>query len=127
MGGFELTMSIKNTKCVITAAVSDNERKLFTAMAHDLDVSCNVLMRRLVRYFLEKEIVWTDLFGQNNELPVADDPNNPRKKQVRTTLAPEQYAAFAQRVETWGSTTAIIIRRLILFYIAGKIERGDIW
>jgi hypothetical protein len=127
MGGFELTMSIKNTKCVITASVSDNEREIFAAMARDLDVSSSVLMRRLVRYFLEKEIVWADLFGQNNELPVAGDPGNPRKKQVRTTLAPEQYAAFAQRVEAWGSTSAIIVRRLILFYIAGKIERGDIW
>jgi hypothetical protein len=123
----EFTMSVKNNQCVVTTSIDENARELFEAMARSLDVSCNVILRRLVRYFLDGKMSWNELFGKYAELPGIDTPNMPRKKQVRTTLAPEDYSTFARRVEELGSTTSIVIRRLILLYIAGKIERRDIW
>jgi hypothetical protein len=84
-------------------------------------------MYRLIQYFLDEQITWTDLFGQRNELPVAEDPYSSQKKQVRTKLTPEQYFAFTQRAEASGSTTAIVLRQLVLCYITGKIGKGDIW
>ena len=120
-------MNVKHNQCIITTGVSDNEKELFEAMARNLDISCNAIMRRLVRYFLDEKISWSELFGKYDELPGIDTPNMPRKKQARTTLAPEDYSTFARRVEELGSTTGIVVRRLILRYIAGKIERREIW
>jgi hypothetical protein len=42
-------------------------------------------------------------------------------------LSPEVYAAFARLAEEWGSTTSIVLRRLMLLYISGEIEREAIW
>ena len=84
-------------------------------------------MRRLIRYFLDEKVSWIDLFRQYNELPLADTSDKAEKRRMRSTLEPEQYFAFVQRAEEWGSTTAVVMRRLMLLYVAGKIERGDIW
>ena len=96
-------------------------------MARDLDVSCKILTRRLIRYLLDGKISWADMFTRYKDLAVADAPDSRRKAQMRTTLPPEQYAAFAQLAESWGSTTPTVIRRLILLYVTGKIGRRDIW
>jgi hypothetical protein len=37
------------------------------------------------------------------------------------------YTAFARLAEEWGSTTATVLRRLMLLYISGEIEREAIW
>jgi hypothetical protein len=118
---------MKNNQCLITASLDEKEKEFFEVIARSLDVSCNVIIRRLVRYFLDEKISWNELFRKCDELPGIDTPNTPRRKQVRTTLIPEEYSIFARRVEEWGSTTAIVVRRLILLYIAGKIERREIW
>jgi hypothetical protein len=120
-------MSVKNKQCAVTTVVSEKEKSLFIAIACELDVPCNVIMRRLIRYFLDKKVSWIDLFRQYNELPLADTPSKTDKKRIRSTLEPEQYVAFAQSVEEWGSTTAVVMRRLMLLYMAGRIERREIW
>jgi hypothetical protein len=120
-------MNFKDAQCIITTAVNEKEKKLFLAMAHRLGVSSSVLMRRLVQYFLDGRILWTEMFGQRSELPLLDNFNSPKTERVRTTLTPEQYSAFVRRVEEWGSTTAIVVRRLILLYVTEKIERRNIW
>jgi hypothetical protein len=84
-------------------------------------------MRRLVRYFLDEKLSWFDLFKQYNELPLVQTRDKAKKRRMRSTLETEQYNAFAHRAEEWGSTTAIIIKRLMMLYAAGKIEQRDIW
>jgi hypothetical protein len=118
---------MQNARCVVTTAVSDNEKSLFTSMARDLDVSCNVLMRRLIRYFLDGKISWMDLLQQSKDLMSPDMGDGSGKMFMRTYLNAEQYCNFARRTEEWGSTTSIVLRRLMVLYITGKIKRGDIW
>jgi hypothetical protein len=121
-------MSAKSKQCTVAAAVSEKEKTLFTAMArNELGVSCSALMRRLIRYFQDGKISWTDLFKQYSEISTADEPGRGEKKYMRVNLEPEEYFPFAQHSEGWGSTTGIVLRRLILLYISGKIERGDLW
>ena len=120
-------MSVKNKRCTVTTVVSENEKSLFIAMAIELGVPYNVIMRRLVQHFVDEKISWPDLFRQYKELPLADTPGKTEKRRMRSTLEPEQYFSFTRRAEEWGSTTAVIMRRLMLLYVAGKIERRDIW
>jgi hypothetical protein len=120
-------MKDKTSRCVVTAAVSEKERKFFATMACDLDVSCNVLMRRLIRYLLNGKISWGELFSPIKELPTANEADATRKSYLRTHLTYEQYTAFTQIADEWGSTVAIVMRRLVLRYIAGEIDRRDIW
>jgi hypothetical protein len=120
-------MRNRKNQCAVTTAVSDKEKELLVKIAHGLDVPYYIVMRRLVRYFLDEKISWMDLFRQYRGLPAEGESEKAGKKSIRTQVSPEQYAAFAQRVEEWGSTTGIILRRLMLLYIAGKIERNAIW
>ncbi|MDR1907768.1 MAG: hypothetical protein LBQ43_02795 [Holosporales bacterium] len=120
-------MRVKNNSCAVTTVVTEAEKRLFIAMAHSLDVPYTVLMRRLIRYFLDEKISWSDLFRQYNELSLTDTPENPVNRHIRTHVGVEQYTAFVQHTEEWGSTPTAIARRLILLYITGKIERGAIW
>ena len=120
-------MNVKNALYVITAAVSNDERQQFSAIAHDFGVSCSMLLRRLVQYFLDGKISWNDLFKQSQKLPGADETSVARRSYMRTRVKAEQYTAFAQLAEGWGSTAAVVLRRLVLLYIAGDIERRDIW
>jgi hypothetical protein len=125
--GLKITMSAKSKPCAVTTVVNVKERSLFIAIARSLDIPYSALIRRLIRYFLEGKISWVDLFRQHGELPMADELDNDSKRVMRILLDSEQYSAFTQITEEWGSTTAIVIRRLMLLYITGKIERGDIW
>jgi hypothetical protein len=120
-------MSVENSKCAITTAVNEREKNLFAEIARVLKVSRHTLLLRLIRYFLDGKISWADLFKQYSKLPIADELEKGRKKYIRVILEPEEYFAFVRCAEEWGSTTAIILRRLMLLYMAGKIERGDIW
>ncbi|MDR2860949.1 MAG: hypothetical protein LBV07_00115, partial [Syntrophobacterales bacterium] len=78
-------------------------------------------------YFLDEKLSWFELFKQYNELPLAGTRDKVKKRRMRSTLEPKQYDAFARSAEEWGSTTAVIIRRLMMLYAAGKIEQRDIW
>jgi hypothetical protein len=120
-------MNLKSAQCCVTTLISEDEKRLFVTMAHEWGIPSNALMRRLLQYFLDEKISWNNLFGQRGETPAIEGASGSGKKQVRTVLTPEQYSAFARRVEECGSTTAIVTRRLLLLYIAGKIERGAIW
>jgi hypothetical protein len=122
-----MTMSVKVNQCSVTTAVTNLEKKSLIDTAHDLDVPYYVLMRRLVRYILDGKIEWMELFRRSNELSAADGPDGDDKKYIRTQLTSEMYTAFARLAEEWGSTTSIVLRRLMLLYIAGKIEREAIW
>ena len=117
----------KNLQCAVTVGVSANEKDLLVAVSRDLDVPYYSLMRRLVRYILDERIEWTELFRQSNELTVDDKLESADKVFIRTQLSTERYSAFAHLAEEWGSTTAIVLRRLMLLYISGKIERHAIW
>jgi hypothetical protein len=67
------------------------------------------------------------LFRQSSyllELNALDDTCN---KVMRTLLEPGECSAFVKSVDEWGSTTAVVIRRLVLLYITGRIERKEIW
>jgi hypothetical protein len=68
-----------------------------------------------------------DLFRRSNELTATDGPEGNDKKYIRTQLSSEMYTAFARLAEEWGSTTATVLRRLMLLYISGEIEREAIW
>jgi hypothetical protein len=66
-------------------------------------------------------------FKRSNDLAAADGPDGDDKKYIRTQLTTEMYTAFARLAEEWGSTTSIVLRRLMLLYISGEIEREAIW
>jgi hypothetical protein len=113
-------------KCTVTAMINAKESALFVTMALSLGIPVNSLVRRLIQYFLSDKISWTDMFG-HNKLLVMEDSSNSEKKQLRTKLAPEQYSAFTQKAKDWGSTPSVTVRQLVLLYVAGEIERRDIW
>jgi hypothetical protein len=120
-------MKDKTNRCVVTAPVNGEEKRLFILKARDLNVSCNVLMRRLVRYFLDGKISWDGLFKLSKKFPGVDVVGSTGKTYMRTHLELEQYTAFTQVTEDWGSTASVVLRRLVLLYITGDIERKDIW
>jgi hypothetical protein len=121
-----MSPKIKENPCAVTTAVSGEEKRLLMETARGLDVPYYTLMRRLVRYILDGKIDWMALFKQSNELARDDRPDGERKF-IRTQLNPELSCAFAQLAEEWGSTTGIVLRRLMLLYIFGKIPREAIW
>jgi hypothetical protein len=120
-------MKAKSAECFVSVPVNDNERNILKTMARAIRVSRNTLMFRLARYFLDGKISWTDLLEQNLEMSIASEPSQGEKKYINVKLEPEEYFPFARRAEEIGSTPAIILKKLISSYIAGKIERGDIW
>jgi hypothetical protein len=120
-------MGVKEKQCGITTAVTHEEKQLLIDTARNLEVPYYILMRRLVRYILDGKIEWMELFRQSNELSAGDVPDSHDRKFVRTQLSREVYAAFTRLAEEWGSTTSIVLRRLMLLYVSGKIEREAIW
>ncbi|MDR1160033.1 MAG: hypothetical protein LBK69_05330 [Syntrophomonadaceae bacterium] len=122
-----MSVKAKENPCAVTTTVSGKEKGLLVETARDLDVPYYTVMRRLVRYILDGKIDWMELFKQSNELSGADGPGEDDRKFIRTQLNPELSSAFAQLAEDWGSTTGIVLRRLMLLYIFGKIPREAIW
>jgi hypothetical protein len=120
-------MSAKKKSCTVTTIVSENEKNIFITVARELGTPYNVIMRRLIRYFLDEKVTWAELFRQYNELKPVKTPDKFTKKRMRCTLEPEQYFNFARSVDEWGSTPAVVMQRLMVLYVAGKIERRDIW
>lgn len=120
-------MDMNKNQCSVTTAVTNLEKRLLIDTACGLDVPYYVLMRRLIRYILDGKIEWMELFRKSNELSSADVLDGDDRKYIRTQLPSEMYTAFARLAEEWGSTTSIVLRRLMLLYIAGKIEREAIW
>jgi hypothetical protein len=119
-------MSARENQCAVTTAVSVSEKRLLIDTAHNLGVPYYTLMRRLIRYLLDGKIEWVDVFRQSNTLSAMDESGD-EKKSIRTQLSPEVYSAFARLADEWGSTTGVILRRLMLLYVTGKIGRQDIW
>jgi hypothetical protein len=122
-----MTMGVDKKQCGVTTAVTNQEKELLIETARGLDVPYYTLMRRLIRYILDGKIEWMELFRRSNQLCAADVPDGDDKKFIRTQLNPEVYGAFARLAEEWGSTTSIVLRRLMLLYISGEIEREAIW
>ncbi|MDR1620896.1 MAG: hypothetical protein LBS00_00820 [Synergistaceae bacterium] len=120
-------MGVDKKQCGVTTAVTNQEKELLIETARGLDVPYYTLMRRLIRYILDGKIEWMELFRRSNQLCAADVPDGDDKKFIRTQLNPEVYGAFARLAEEWGSTTSIVLRRLMLLYISGEIEREAIW
>ena len=120
-------MDVEKKQCGVTTTVTNQEKELLIDTARSLDVPYYILMRRLIRYILDGKIEWMELFRRSHELAAADVPDDDDKKFIRTQLSPEVYGAFARLAEEWGSTTSIVLRRLMLLYVAGEIEREAIW
>jgi hypothetical protein len=113
----------------MTVAVSEKEKNLFTEIARKIDVPHNLLVRHLIRYFLDGKRSWDELFGEQVVLPAPYTLDGSEKKgqRLRTKVEVEQYATFMRRVDERGSTAGIVLRRLMLLYAAGKIAPEDIW
>jgi hypothetical protein len=120
-------MNVKKNPFGVTTTVSGSEKELLIDTARSLEVPCYTLMRRLVHYILDGKIEWIELFKWSNELTATDRPEGTNKKFIRTQLNPEMYAAFTRLAEEWGSSPGIVLRRLMLLYVSGKIEREAIW
>ena len=111
-------------QCIITASVSGQEKERLVAVSRNLDIPYCRIIRQLIRYIVKGQIGWMDLFERTNESIAKDET---KKVYIRTTLNPELYAAFVQLVEDRGSTTSVVIRRLVSLYGTGKIEWKSIW
>jgi hypothetical protein len=114
----------KELQCGVLMTIQ--EKNLLMSIAQSLDVPYYIILRRLVRYILDEKITWEELFGKKNGL-VNEEYDETKKVAVRTQLTIDAYVAFVQLAEEWGSTTSIILKRLILLYLNGKIERHAIW
>ena len=111
-------------QCIITASVSSQEKESLVAVARNLDIPYCRIIRQLIRYIVKRQIGWLDLFDKTNEAIAKDET---KKVYIRTTLNPELYTAFVQLVEDRGSTTSVVIRRLVLLYTTDKVEWKSIW
>jgi hypothetical protein len=118
-------MKKKDIQCGVT--MSQKEKELLLATANYLDVPYSLVMRRLIRYILDGKIEWTDLFRMSNGLEINNESDNTGTVYFRAQLSLDMSIAFAQLADEWGSTTSVILRRLVLLYITGKIERHAIW
>jgi len=110
----------------LKTSISPTEKELFFAAARDIDVPYYLLMRHLVRYVLNNEIDWPDLlkkFKEGSEKPGREEA---KMVNMRTQISPELYVALTDFAEKWGSNVNIVMRKLILLYTAGTIERHAI-
>jgi len=119
-------MKVKNNeelRCFITAKVSIQERERLVAVADSLDIPYCRILRQLIRYIVNGHIGWLELFDKTNDVVLQEET----RVSIRTKLTPELYATFVQLAEERGSTTSIVLRRLMLLYVTGKIEWKMIW
>jgi hypothetical protein len=117
----------------ISTSLNKKEKGLLVEVSKELNVPYSRIMRRLVHYIMEGKIEWLeiirkskDLLGKFNENSDVDN-SNLRSFVVRTDLPPDLYGTFTRLAEEWGSTPNMVLRKLVLLYVAGGIERGDIW
>ena len=116
----------KSGRCYLKTRISPGERELFFAAARDIDVPYYLLMRRLVRYVLKDDIDWPGLLKNFNGRHVGQKREETKKVSMRTQIPLELYDAFAEFAEKWGSNVNTVMRKLILLYTAGTIERHAI-
>ena len=117
----------------ISTKLNEKEKALLVQVSKELNVPCNRIMRRLVHYVMEGKIEWLEIIKKTSDLlgklelnSVAEN-RNLRSFSVRTDLPPDLYGTFTRLAEEWGSTPNTVLRKLVLLYVAGGIERGDIW
>ena len=116
-------MENRKPQCFVTARISLQERERLVIVARDLDIPYCRILRQLVRYIMENNIGWLELFESTNDLALKDRAD----VTIRTKLPQETYIAFTQFADERGSTTSVILRRLVLLYIANKIDWRTIW
>ena len=115
----------KKLQCIVSTSLNRQEKESLIDVSRKLDIPyCNIT-RQLIRYFLQGQLMWLDLFEMTNDCIEPLDKS--KKVPLRTTLNPELYMSFVQFVENKGSTTSVVLRRLILLYITGQIEWKTIW
>ena len=112
--------------CYIKTIMSPKERELFFAVARDMDVPYYLLMRHLVRYVLKDEIDWPELLKNFNGRHECQEHNDTKKVGMRTQISTELHNAFSEFAEKWGSNVNAVMRKLILLYSAGAIQRHEI-
>jgi len=117
----------KKQQCIVSTSLSRQEKGCFIEISHKLDIPYCCIARQLIRYILHGQLGWLDLFEKTNDCIESLDSNKGKKVPLRTTLSPELYTSFVQFVEKKGSTTSMVLRRLVLLYITGKIEWKTIW
>ena len=116
--------------------LSAREKEHFVSAARDLYVPYNVLMRHLIRYVLRDNIDWMLLLEDYRKLneqaaeeaeysasQVTDKGKDGKRASLSTQLTPDMYDAFTGFAKSWGTTANIVLRRLMMLYSAGKIER----
>ena len=115
----------KKSQCIVSTRLNWQEKESFINISRKLDIPYCSITRQLIRYVLQGQLMWLDLFEKTNDCIVPLDKN--QNVPLRTSLTPEMYTDFAQFVEQRGSTTGVVMRRLILLYITGRIEWQTIW
>jgi hypothetical protein len=117
----------------ISTKLNEKEKALLVEVSKELNVPCNRIMRRLVHYIMEGKIEWLEIIRKSKDFlgklkPSGDvDNSNTRSFIVRTNLPPDLHGTFTRLAEEWGSTPNMVLRKLVLLYVAGGIERGEIW
>ena len=115
----------KKLQCIVSTSLNRQEKESLIDISRKLDIPYCRITRQLIRYILHGQLGWLDLFEKTNDCIEALDKG--AKVPLRTTLDPELYMSFVQFVEKRGSTTSVVLRRLILLYITSKIEWKMIW
>ena len=114
----------KEAQCAISINLDIQERDQLVAIAREIDLPRNRIIRQLIRYFLQGRIEWLELFEKTYDIGIGAIKE---KVAVRTCLPPELYTAFVQFVEKKGSTTGVVLRRLIFLYITHEAIWKTIW
>jgi hypothetical protein len=117
----------------ISTTLNEKEKALLVEVSKELNVPYRHIMRRLIHYIMEGKIEWLEIIKKSKDLLGKLNLNsdvekrNSRSFSVRTDLPPDLYGTFTRLAEEWGSTPNAVLRKLVLLYVAGGIERGDIW
>lgn len=120
-------MKNKKLQCSTATYLSKQEKERLVSISREIDIPYCRIMRQLIRYALNGQIDWLEIFKKTNGPGMELVKEKGDVRITRTTMSPDLYTAFVQYVEEKGSTTSIVLRRLILLYITGGIGRRAIW
>ncbi len=123
-------MTFESREYVISTTLTGEEKKKLDFMAHDWGIRSGTIMRRLIQYFIADKMSLVDVLKKSNE--IKDNlPNSAEEKTikyfVRTSLGFGEKNKLNILVSEWDLSNSAVTRRLIQLFIAGVIEKKDIW
>ena len=124
-------MTLESRPYVISTTLTEEEKKKLDFMAHDWGIRSGTIMRRLIQYFISDKMSLVDVLKKSNE--IKDNlPNSPSEEKtmkcfVRTSLGFGEKNKLNILVSEWDLSSSAVTRRLIQLFIAGVIEKKDIW